>query len=444
MDFIMDRQTFADLEINEAYGVKNNVFKLFDKVISKGGKEKLLDMFNHPLADRDKIQERQEVISYIYREKLFFHIDYVSLDFIESYLLMGDKPNRLSRLNAWHKALGFWLRPINENYLKQRGIEYVVELLQKLYAFVSENSGKNLPHILKQHFDFITDSILNTELRRIIGYKTKRIFKPMENERFDYVFRYHKYDLLKGIFQILYQIDAYQAVAHTTGELGLTFPEIVEGKEIEVHGLVHPYVKDAIANNIRLNENGNLFFITGANMSGKSTFLKAFGVAVYLAHLGFPVAAAAMRTGVFNGLFSTINLADNLNKGYSHFYAEVLRVKKIAEEINRTGNLVIIFDELFRGTNVKDAYDASLSIISAFAKVQGSMFLISTHIMEVADQLRSIDNICFGYFLTTINDKKPVYSYRLHEGVTSVRLGMLIVENERILEIIDAGTRKRN
>jgi DNA mismatch repair ATPase MutS len=171
-------------------------------------------------------------------------------------------------------------------------------------------------------------------------------------------------------------------------------------------------------------------------MAGKSTFLKAFGVAVYLAHLGFPVAAASMRMSVFNGLFSTINIADNLNKGYSHFYNEVLRVKNVAEEINRTGNLVVIFDELFRGTNVKDAFDASLEIISAFANVKENIFLVSTHIIEIADQLRKFENIHFGYFYTKIEGKTPVYNYRLCDGVTEERLGMLIIENERIIEII--------
>jgi DNA mismatch repair ATPase MutS len=137
-------------------------------------------------------------------------------------------------------------------------------------------------------------------------------------------------------------------------------------------------------------------------------------------------------------LFSTINIADNLNKGYSHFYNEVLRVKNIAEEINRTGKVVVIFDELFRGTNVKDAFDASLAIISAFAKVKNSIFLISTHIFEIAYPLREFENIHFEYFYSSIDEKLPVYSYRLLDGVTEERLGMLIIENERIVEIINA------
>ena len=76
----------------------------------------------------------------------------------------------------------------------------------------------------------------------------------------------------------------------------------------------------------------------------------------------------------------------------------MLRVKSVAKEINQTGNLVVIFDKLFRGTNVKDAFDASLAIITAFAKVRGSVFLVSTH-----------------------------------------RLGMLIIENEGIIGIIEKG-----
>jgi len=435
MAFIMDKQTIADLEIFEG---KKSISRFFDRPITYGGRKEMLDMFNYPLSDIKKIRERQESISYIYQKNLSVPIDPFLLDFIESYLLLENKPVKISRFNAWHKALKYWFQPTNEYYLIKQGIEYMIKFLQELYSFVNEISGQNQPILLQQQYDFIADSIRNTELSRIIGVNTKKKINPMDSERFDYIFRYYENEKLGKILKILYQIDAFQAVADTITKFGLVFPEITENKVVEISGLYHPFLKDAVTNDVRLNEDGNMFFLTGANMSGKSTFLKAFGVAVYLAHLGFPVAAASMRTGVFNGLFSTINIADNLNKGYSHFYNEVLRVKGVAEEINRTGNLVVIFDELFRGTNVKDAFDASLAIISAFAKARGSVFLVSTHIMEVANQLRKFENIHFGYFHTTIDGKTPVYSYRLRDGVTEERLGMLIIENEQIVEIINA------
>jgi DNA mismatch repair ATPase MutS len=442
MDFLIDSQTVTDLEIFEGRKARKSVFKFFDRAISYGGRRELLDIFSSPMSDIKKIRDRQELIVYINKENLSFPIDQHLLDFIESYLHIPDKPVRVSRVNAWHKYLKYKLQPTNEYYLIQRGIIYVIDFLQDLYSIVTEEPKRDLPCLLEQLYKFITDSILNTELQQIIGVNTKKKIGVMNRERFDYIFRFCEFKRLKDILQILYQLDAFQAVAATAIELGLVFPELSDSKEVEINGLYHPFVEDAVSNDVRLSERRNMFFVTGANMSGKSTFLKAFGVAVYLAHLGFPVAAASMRTGVFNGLFSTINITDNLCTGYSHFYSEVHRVKNVAEEINRTGNLIVIFDELFRGTNVKDAYDASLAIISAFAKVTGSVFLVSTHIMEVADQLRHIENIRFGYFHSAIDGKKPVYSYRLHEGVTEERLGMLIIENERIIEIIETGTSK--
>jgi DNA mismatch repair ATPase MutS len=440
MAFIMDRQTYADLEVFEG-GIDNkSIFKLFNRVVTHGGKEKLLEMFQYPLSNINKIKERQDLISYVHSEKISVAIDPFLLDFIETYLQLDNKPVKMSRLNAWHKALKYKLQPTNEYYIIQRGIGYMIEFLQNLYSFVKEKQQQNLPDLLEKHFSFIADSICNTEISKIIGTNAKKKIKPIALERFDYLFRYYEHDRLKKIFQILYQIDAFQSVAETATELGLVFPAITNDKTIEINGLYHPFVKNAVTNDILLNEEENMFFLTGGNMAGKSTFLKAFGTAVYLAHLGFPVAAVSMRIGVFNGLFSTINIADNINKGYSHFYTEVLRVKSVAEEINRTGNLVVIFDELFRGTNVKDAYDASLATISAFAGVKGSVFLVSSHIMEVADRLRELKNIRFGYFHTSIEGKTAIYSYQLRSGVTEERLGMLIFENERIVEIINAGS----
>ncbi len=440
MAFIIDKQTFADLEIFETKGAQKTIFSFFDRAISHGGREALLDMFYYPLSDINEIRERQELIHCVYSEKLSVSIDKYLFDFIELYLQQSNRPIKVSRIDAWHKAFRYKLKPTTEFYLIKRGVKEVIEFLQKLYSYATENSEQNHPRLLEQQFLFIVENIQTSELRHIIGFNTKKKISIMDRERFDHIFRYCEYERLKNILKKVYQIDAFQAVAETAKELELIFPEILEDGTVEITGLYHPFVENAVVNDVKFNKNGNLFFVTGANMAGKSTFLKAFGIAVYLSHLGFPVPATSMQTGIFNGIFSTINIADSLNKGYSHFYAEVLRVKSIAEEINRTKNLVVIFDELFRGTNVKDAYDASLAIISAFAKVKGSVFLVSTHIMEVAEQLRKLENIRFGYFHTIIEGKTFVNNYHLLEGVTEERLGMLIIEKEQIVEIINASS----
>src|SRR3569833_2733627 len=168
--------------------------------------------------------------------------------------------------------------------------------------------------------------------------------------------------------------------------------------------------------------------------------MKSLGIAMYLAHMGFPVAAKKKEVSVRDCIYTTINLPDNLGIGASHFYAEVLRIKKVARELSTGKNIFVIFDELFRGTNVKDAYEATIAITSAFAKKRSSMFIISTHIIEAGDVLRErCPNISFKYLPTRMNGTIPVYTYTLETGITDDRHGMIIINNEGILDMLAAG-----
>jgi len=175
-------------------------------------------------------------------------------------------------------------------------------------------------------------------------------------------------------------------------------------------------------------------------MAGKSTFMKSLGIAMYLAHMGFPVAAKKLEFSVLDGIYTTINLPDNLGIGASHFYAEVLRIKKMARELSTGKNILVIFDELFRGTNVKDAYEATIAITSAFAGKRNSVFVISTHIIEAGEILKErCANISFKYLPTRIKGTIPEYTYTLETGITDDRHGMIIINNEGILELLKKG-----
>ena len=198
----------------------------------------------------------------------------------------------------------------------------------------------------------------------------------------------------------------------------------------------HPFLDLPVKNSLEFQSKSSLCFLTGPNMSGKSTFLKTCGILVYISHLGLPVPAKKFETSIFNGLYTTINLSDDINLGYSHFYAEVNRVKQISTSLSSDGNLAIIFDELFRGTNVKDAYDASLGIISSLCQVRKSLFFISTHILEVAENLENTDSIMFKCFESDLVDNQPVYDYKLKDGISRERVGMRILEKEKILQVL--------
>ncbi len=165
--------------------------------------------------------------------------------------------------------------------------------------------------------------------------------------------------------------------------------------------------------------------------------MKSIGIAMYLSHMGFPVAATQLVFSVREGLYSSINVADNISLGYSHFYAEVVRVKQAATIAASGKRLLLMFDELFKGTNVKDAYDGTLAVTEAFSEYADCLFIVSTHIIEVGEALKGRPNIQFAFLPTVMDGNRPRYTYQLQEGITEDRQGMMIIRNEGILELLD-------
>ena len=84
-------------------------------------------------------------------------------------------------------------------------------------------------------------------------------------------------------------------------------------------------------------------------------------LAVWLAHCGLPVFAESMTCPVYEGIYTSINLPDSLRDGRSHFMAEVLRIKEILIKVGSGKKCLVVLDEMFRGTNAKDAFEASMN-----------------------------------------------------------------------------------
>jgi len=303
----------------------------------------------------------------------------------------------------------------------------------------------NAPDSLQLHATKIRAILALPALKRMIAIPSKKL-KFYQISEFDGVFRKkHRKEILE-LLKLVYELDVYETLAYITADKGLCLPTYLKsgGVSISIDGFYHPRLKNPVKNSIAIGENSNMTFLSGSNMAGKSSMLKATGLCVYLAHIGFPVFATSMSTTIFNGIITTINLADNLNDGLSHYYSEVRRVKETALLIRDGGKVFVIFDELFRGTNVKDAFDASLLIIRELTQVINSVFLISTHIVELAEELKSHPNVAFKYMDTYFDNDRPVFSYKLLEGVSKERLGMYIVKNEGIIEIIQEAIKNKN
>ncbi len=433
--FDIDSQTLNDLEIFGSHKNDISVFSFFNFTSTIGGREHLLSIFKTPQTDAAVIRLRLELIAYLQHSGIEMDFRKESMDFIEFYLTQKDKPKPLTRYNRLKTAFSYLKGATQQQYLRKRGIAQLFDLLLSLDLFCKELDMEKPPPLLVE---------LRNMVNVLLEYPViKRHFKGRALNRFalakcDFICRKVAAEEIDALLEIIYQLDAYVAVARAAQQNKLSYPVIIAtgSRRIEIKDVFHLFIKNPVANSIDFSYNKNVCFLTGANMAGKSTFLKSVAIAIYLAHLGFPVPAAHMEISVFQGLVTTINLSDNLSQGYSHFYNEVRRVKEVAQKIAAARNMVVIFDELFRGTNVKDAFEGSLSIISAFSRIRDSFFLISTHIVEVAEAMKNHDNINFCYLSSTMAGGLPQFSYQLQSGVTDERMGMWIIENEGIIDIL--------
>jgi DNA mismatch repair protein MutS len=445
--FIADKQTLDDLNLLGKYK-PDSLYSLFNQVRTDGGAKLLDHMFRHPLTDPDEINRRSAVFQYFGRKALSFPIGNEVFIPAENYLATaGDENFLIGGLKMLRKKMLGSIAKDEEYAIIVRGLLATIDVLHTFQDFTHTLEDKDSPFLdqtrkINQIFSDKRLTWLREErftARRTANGESEQRLSWIKAARYDYLLRKSLRAETETIMGIIYYLDVYIAVSGVARSKGFAYACALpkERHTIQAAELRHPRLEKAVGNEVSLRHDSNVLFLTGANMAGKSTFMKSFGIAVYLAHMGFPVAAREMTFSVRDGIYSSINVPDNLSLGYSHFYAEVLRVKKVAQEVSASKNLIVIFDELFKGTNVKDAYDATLSITAALSGYRNCFFIISTHITEVGEKLKeSCTNLQFAYLPTRMEGAKPVYTYKLQEGITADRHGMVIIGNERILEIL--------
>jgi len=140
---------------------------------------------------------------------------------------------------------------------------------------------------------------------------------------------------------------------------------------------------------------------------------------------------------LFDGLLSNINVVDNIAKGESFFFNEVQRIKNTIAKINNGKKWLVLIDELFKGTNVQDAMKCSLTVIKGLIKMKNSLFILSTHLYEIGEELKAFPNISFKYFETIVDHDQLQFSYQLKEGISNDRIGYVILKREKVVEMLE-------
>jgi len=441
MIFDTDKQTIGDLELFTDKKNGNSIYSIFNKTATVGGQDTLYEMLNNPVSDLDFLQKRKEQINFFFLHDFHLKLHKRQFDYIEYYLKTRRSPLRDNIIDARFDALSNKISLNSDYYTITEGIFHIVQLLIDLDTFIEEAKMLMMPVILEQELEKIKKITSSKKLTGLLNKPPKqaRDLSYWQINKLDQFFRVTEKNAFRDLLTTVYKIDVLRTLSQIMKNEGFSLPEYYNETQtvFDVVDGFHPFLASPVKNSFSFNQESTLCFVTGPNMSGKSTFLKTVGLMIYLSHVGFPVPAKSLKTSILDGLFTTINLTDNMNLGYSHFYSEVKRVKDLVLKIKPDSRFLIIFDELFRGTNVKDAYDASLMIISALAKIRNNIFFISTHILEIAETIDNKDTIMFRCFGSELINQQPIYDFKLKEGISEERIGLLIIKNESILQILD-------
>lgn len=479
----------SDLDI---FG-KRSIFQILNRTSTYSGRKKLAGWLSNSLLDKDEIIERQQAVielskkqewsqefvalgfgnvegssdkdvikdwleePFLFHSVVFKVIGYVlpifTLTFLILYffqLLPGTYFSVLFFLQLI--IVGFSTKKINRVHdrlsRKFDSINKYVSLIYKVEsetfesknlatlragfinnhepASVSINKLKKLVDRLDARMNIVVALLLNGIFLWDINFM-KRIEEWKVN---------HKENFLKWINNIG-EIDAYISLAlFAVNNPTFSFPEAVtEPVIIDAENIGHPLLNrnSLIKNDYHLKGFPKIDLLTGANMAGKSTFLRTVGVNLTLAMIGAPVCATKFRfTPVL--LFTSLRTNDSLQENESFFYAELKRLQLLIHLYESKAKVFFLLDEILKGTNSRDQHTGSEALIKKLIKLNG-VGIVATHDVELSKLSKQfpeiVRNLCFEI---TISDDKLHFDYKLKEGVCMTMNASFLMEKMGVID----------
>ena len=219
--------------------------------------------------------------------------------------------------------------------------------------------------------------------------------------------------------EVLGRMEALAALANCAfNHPAWVFPVIREdGFALKGASLGHPLIPEGerVANDYALAGSGAVDVLTGPNMAGKSTFLRTIGVNAVLAFAGGPVCAAALEISPF-GLITSMKSSDSLDKRMSLFYAELVRLKMILEEIRAGRPAFFLIDEMLRGTNALDRHKGSLALMRQLLKA-GATGIVATHDLDLTALAAENPRVVNHHFDSRVEGDNLAFDFKIKPGV---------------------------
>ncbi len=434
----IDKISFNDISIFH-HEEEFSIFHKLDFTRTVGGREWLRKFFCEPHDDIKKIVGTQKVI-----RTFMEHVEDWPSDISNGTILVMDKfmDYSLDPINenptSFNNMLYKWLHSADYSMVKY-SIKHFADFYRGVKKIAALLDNLDLPATIRFYIDRITGLLKEQPLQKLSETQAGNKLSSRENLYFGYHLRGRYKTGTLELIEIYSRLDAWYSMAVAVKKFQLSFPVFIEQDTplVDAKGLYHILLPKPVAYDLQMNPEHNFLFLTGANMAGKSTLIKSVGAAVFLAHIGMGVPAAKMKLTLFDGLLSNINVVDNIAKGESFFFNEVQRIKTTIDKINTGKKWLVLIDELFKGTNVQDAMKCSLTVIKGLIKIKNSLFILSTHLYEIGEELKAYPNISFRYFETSVTDDHLEFSYQLKEGISNDRIGYVILKREKVVEMLE-------
>ncbi len=229
------------------------------------------------------------------------------------------------------------------------------------------------------------------------------------------------------------ELEAISSIATYAGEHPeYVWPTVDDGPaRLVAEALGHPLIPAAscVRNDVALSRPGHALLVTGSNMSGKSTYLRAVGLGAVMAFAGLPVCARSLTVGRVE-TWTSMRIEDALQRGMSHFYAELVRLKAIVAAAQSGKQVLFLLDEILHGTNSHERSIGARGVVLDLVE-RGAVGAVSTHdfaLVSIADE--SSGRVRCVHFSDRIEDGKMAFDYLLKDGVVqstnAIRLMKLV------------------
>jgi len=412
--------------------------------------------------------EELEDVSELYKllENSLYETPPVTLK--EGYLIKEGFSKELDELKDLRSGGKDFISNYEQEEREKTGIKNLKVGFNKVFGYFIEISKGNLP-LVKEEYGYIRKQTLTN---------CERFINPILKEKEDLVLSAEEkiinleYDLfneirnkcneythvLQGIAKKISEIDVLSAFALVAEKYRYVRPILNNENKLKIVDGRHPVVEKVIKgeyvpNDVIMDTKTAILLITGPNMAGKSTYMRQLGIISIMAQIGCYVPAKEAVLPVFDKIFTRIGASDDLVSGESTFMVEMMEAANAIK--NATGNSLILFDELGRGTATFDGMSLAQAILEYINNRIGCKTLFSTHYHELTDLEISLDKLVNKHVSASENDGKITFLHKVKDGSVDKSYGINVAKlanlpeevtsrAEEILKVYETKERKRD